>query len=626
MQPITLLTCLGKALVGHADQAAGVSRLQNIIAEVGDEIWQDWHDEIDAQGRRDDLEGLLQIHVKDLRRQVEEVVANVAADRGEEFRRRLSNWLEEVPARLRYAVAGPELPAGFLLRGPQDLVSLLSGRRVPGLSGVHMPSGWQVTLTMTRGPLQSRKFNFPDQTTCLIGRGDDCHLRLPFQRISRYHCLLEFNLPELRVRDLGSLNGSWINTQEIGHRAKGGTPRPRSVPTDFDMEDGDELRLGKGEGIDLRIQLHAPTLCATCAAPLPEGTKARSERAPGVYQCETCRIQPTQPKPVGPPRECIRCGRVVAGQHGTQRPGTFLCRQCREDPQALAQDLLEQAQAGEPALTTLRGFALAEELGRGRHGAVYRIRLVKRDLALKLLLPPVAVGPQALRRFLGDIAGSQLLRHPNVVRIWEAGVFRGVIFLLLDYCNGRSVAHLMNRRGGKLGLEHAVEITLQALKGLDYAQTLFDPAKGLVHRDFQPANLLLAEIKGGWLTRVGDFGLARAFDDAGLSGGTFLGESACSPYFMPRPQLVNFRSIGAEGDVWAAAASLYNMLTGQYPRDFPADSDPWLQVLETNVVPIHKRESVLPKRLAAVIDQALDEKTFPFKTAAALREALEKAM
>ena len=126
---------------------------------------------------------------------------------------------------------------------------------------------------------------------------------------------------------------------------------------------------------------------------------------------------------------------------------------------------------------------------------------------------------------------------------------------------------------------------------------------------------------------MGDYGLAKAFDQAGLSGLTCTGAVAGTPYFMPRQQVLDFRFAQPEVDVWAASASLYNMLTGACPRDFPRGEDRWQVVLHTRPVPIRERNAAVPKRLADVIDEALiDDPDIRFKTAADLKDALQGAI
>jgi serine/threonine-protein kinase len=90
--------------------------------------------------------------------------------------------------------------------------------------------------------------------------------------------------------------------------------------------------------------------------------------------------------------------------------------------------------------------------------------------------------------------------------------------------------------------------------------------------------------------------------------------------------VVNYKYAKPEVDVWAATASLYSMLTGAYPRNFPRGKDEWQIVLQSEAVPIRERSSSVPKQLAQVIDAALvDNPEIKFKTAASLKAALQKA-
>ncbi|HTU18348.1 MAG TPA: FHA domain-containing protein [Gemmataceae bacterium] len=108
-----------------------------------------------------------------------------------------------------------------------------------------------VTLIVTRGPLAGRKFVFDEPTVCLIGRSRDCSIALPLEAehmdVSRHHCLVEIAAPSVRVRDLGSLNGTYVNGRKIGQR------RASLAPADVEgthqpvvaLIDGDEIRLGE---------------------------------------------------------------------------------------------------------------------------------------------------------------------------------------------------------------------------------------------------------------------------------------------------------------------------------------------------------------------------------------------
>ncbi len=194
----------------------------------------------------------------------------------------------------------------------------------------------------------------------------------------------------------------------------------------------------------------------------------------------------------------------------------------------------------------------------------------------------------------------------------------------------------MESKGGRLSIDKALEIIFQVLEALDYAHHAEIPyvklangsvakGRGLVHRDLKPANILLTKCGKQTIAKVGDYGLAKAFDLAGLSGQTLTGSKAGTPAFMPRQQVLNFKYAQPEVDVWAAAASLYNMLTGYIPRNL--DGDPLLAVLKNDAVPIRQRNTEIPKPLAEAIDLALrDNPQIYFKSAIEFKQALIDAI
>jgi serine/threonine protein kinase len=277
----------------------------------------------------------------------------------------------------------------------------------------------------------------------------------------------------------------------------------------------------------------------------------------------------------------------------------------------------------------IKGYQVVRPLGHGGMGAVWLSRKEPSDelTALKVMLPGVAADQRSVMRFLQEINITRALRHPNVVRLIETGYQRGTFYLALDYCDGGSVGALLKARGSAFPVDDAVAIILQALDGLHYAHTVFGAGKPLIHRDLKPDNLFLAGSGGSRVAKIGDYGLAKALDDTGLSGLTRTGETAGTPFFMPRQQVLHFKNPTPDLDVWALAASLYQMLTRRPPRHFRPNVDRWVTVLETDAIPILKRCPTIPPRLAEVIDHALTEKpAIGFKTAAEFKKALMNAV
>ncbi len=505
-----------------------------------------------------------------------------------------------------------------------------------------MPS--KVILTVTQGKLLGKEFWFEERTTCLIGRAKDCQIQLPsdddHRLVSRYHCLLDINPPDLRVRDLGSRNGTYVNGTKIGQR-----PVPEAAPEavgppwgERDLQEGDELEVGK---TIFRIVSLLPKVCVQCAAEIPPEDLVGGEPTAGGARCARCRLLAASTQvwvPSAPmPRLCSWCGRDVSRALGAARPGDFVCAPCQADFLRRLPQAKEQAAAGLPQPATLEEYEILRELGRGGMGVVYQARHRPSSalVALKVMLPQVATDEGARERFLREAQNTMALNHPHVVRLHHAGWSSGSFCLTLEYCDGGTVSQLVKQRGGALAVEEALPIILQALDGLDYAHRAdipyvkqadgsFGPGRGLVHRDLKPSNLLLVGSGTARVARISDYGLAKAFDAAGLSGYTRTGTIGGTPLFMPRQQLINFKYAKPEVDVWSMAATLYYMLTGVPPRTFPKDKD-WCEVLlETDAVPIRARNPALPMRLAEVIDRALIESpTIHFQTAADFKRALE---
>jgi pSer/pThr/pTyr-binding forkhead associated (FHA) protein len=108
----------------------------------------------------------------------------------------------------------------------------------------------RVTLTVVAGEPQGREYVFSERTVGAIGRAADCLVQvpsdLPHLNVSRHHCLLDIDPPQVEVRDLGSRNGTFLNGEIIGRRTRIDHPEAAGCLTmpSFCVEDGDELRVG----------------------------------------------------------------------------------------------------------------------------------------------------------------------------------------------------------------------------------------------------------------------------------------------------------------------------------------------------------------------------------------------
>jgi pSer/pThr/pTyr-binding forkhead associated (FHA) protein len=108
-----------------------------------------------------------------------------------------------------------------------------------------------ITLTIANGKYAGRKYAFDGRRACLIGRGEGCDIQLPsegeFLSVSRRHCLLRIDPPDLYVRDDGSYNGTFINGMQIGRPAAWHLPSKatKSPFYDYKLRPGDQLKIGE---------------------------------------------------------------------------------------------------------------------------------------------------------------------------------------------------------------------------------------------------------------------------------------------------------------------------------------------------------------------------------------------
>ncbi|MDA1044283.1 MAG: protein kinase, partial [Verrucomicrobia bacterium] len=463
-----------------------------------------------------------------------------------------------------------------------------------------------VTLDIVKGALSGKAIVFDQRDSIIIGRGDGCVPQLPsdaaHSTVSRNHCLIDINPPDVRVRDFGSLNGTFVNGKKIGQRAREQTAEEgaQSAFPEHDLNNGDTLTIGD---TTICVHIFVPKLCVECGVEISEEDAPRLRQNQGVYKCDACsataQLQ-TVPAAFGQ-RRCIQCGKDASSEIGPNRQGDYICVSCQGDPLSILNHLLDQRETvqGDVDLIRIQGYAIEQELGRGGVGAVYLARNLEtgRRVALKVMLPQVASDEESRNMFLREIDNTKVLKHENVVQLFDAGYSEGMFYFTLEFCDGGGADAHLKRSPEGLAVDDAVGIILQVLHGLEYAHSVElsnvsvrhgrgRTAYGLVHRDLKPANIFLCGQGKNRIAKIGDYGLGKAFDTAGLSGHTRTNQVGGTPNFMPRQQVLNFKYAQPDVDVWGAAASLYSLLTGAVPRDFQKDRDVWQVVLSTNPVPI----------------------------------------
>jgi eukaryotic-like serine/threonine-protein kinase len=268
----------------------------------------------------------------------------------------------------------------------------------------------------------------------------------------------------------------------------------------------------------------------------------------------------------------------------------------------------------------ISGYRIEVELGRGAMGVVYRATRAAdgQVVAVKVITPVAGVTEKDAQRFLREARIVNALEHKNIIRGLDSGESDGLLYLVMELVTGPDLRDRVKDRG-PMEVKTAVRLMLHALDGLAHAH-----AKGFVHRDIKPANLLLDGPKDRRVIKVADFGLARAYNECGISGLTMQDEIGGTPAFMAPEQVTHYRDAKPAADQYAAAATLYFLLCGQYVLDFEtATTAQMVQIVTDDRIPIRKRRADIPAGLEAALMKALSrEPGDRHRDVAALKDAI----
>lgn len=491
----------------------------------------------------------------------------------------------------------------------------------------------RILLLVVEGPHAGQKFEFCERETFIVGRGPSAHFRLPQKDpfFSRTHFLIDVNPPLCRLIDLNSSNGTFVN----GKRTR-----------ETNLFDGDLIQAGDTTfqvSIDAKSQQSKTMIVAgplkerlnhlpksgTAAVGIPVQSqpplqavhqpKRETVREPLVAALtgpKTPQLA-SQAQPKRDPGDVLRASTVLVAD--ADRVASAPCGASQSDlnPKVTGQAPLNE---GPPAIP---GFAPLEQIGAGAMGVVYRTRRLSDGVlaAVKTIQPATVGSREDYDRFLREASILKSLAHPHIVRYFEQGTAGDVLYFVTEYVPGADARRLLLQQG-PMAADRAINIICQTLEALQYAHEC-----GYVHRDVKPANLLVDTSSGCDMVKLADFGLARIYHSSKLSGLTQLGTLGGTVPFMPPEQITDYRRVRPASDQYAAAATLYYLLTGKTLYEFPDDLASQLgMILSEEPVPIARRRSDLPPALCVAIHRALSRDTSGrYASCAEFRIALERA-
>jgi serine/threonine-protein kinase len=263
-------------------------------------------------------------------------------------------------------------------------------------------------------------------------------------------------------------------------------------------------------------------------------------------------------------------------------------------------------------------YTIEGEVGRGGMGVVYRARdeRLQRRVAIKVLPPELAFQKDIRERFTREAQTAAKLSHPHIVPIHTVGEGQGLVYFVMGYVDGESVAGRIRRRG-KLPVDEARRIMGEAADALSAAHAL-----SIIHRDIKPDNILLEGSRGRVM--VTDFGIAKALSST--SGATLTGAGVAigTPAFMSPEQAAGEREIDGRSDVYSLGVVAFQMLTGELPFNAPTVAGILMKQITEPAPDLRARRPDVPEDLALAVSRCLEkdpENRWP--SADSLRRALE---
>ncbi len=288
----------------------------------------------------------------------------------------------------------------------------------------------------------------------------------------------------------------------------------------------------------------------------------------------------------------------------------MICPTCQGDVPAAARfcpgcgspaaiPLTEGADPLRAALESSLGFQYRIErlLGRGGMGAVYQARelALDRDVAIKVLPPDRVHATDALERFRREARTAARLSHPNIVPLYTFGEINGIVYFVMGYVRGESLAAQM-RHVGRVGAERTRGLLIEVAEALAYAH-----AQGVVHRDIKPDNILIDADSGRPM--LTDFGVAKAPSLEGTLTAT--GLVVGTPHYMSPEQAAGRPDIDARSDLYSLGVMGYAMLAGRLPFDGTTPGDVLVQHLTKEPPPLQAVAPGTPYALSAALMRCL---------------------
>lgn len=433
-----------------------------------------------------------------------------------------------------------------------------------------------LVLQITKGKSAGYRRSITNPERILIGRDSSCNLSLPDPLLSRRHCIITITPNETQIVDMGSRNGTYVNGQKL------------PVKTSQLLNPHDEVKIGSHV-----IQVLPATQAAGSApqqpTPMPQGlnnqghvvTTAKSSQkmtqavermrrtmddmsVGSVDQIQSLDNQrahvPTRSSHVPSNKQGVvhttRTNVPARNPQNNTRVHTTASKG-QQASQAAAPPQQNQDKGEHPS--KIGQYEILDVLGMGGMGVVYKAQhsFLETIVAIKVIKEELAMHGDIVKRFLQEAKLGVSLDHPYILRIHDAGEYEGIYFISMEFFNGSDLNSIV-KENGNLSTEMLLKYAIQMSDALGYAHK-----RGVIHRDVKPPNILVQA--DGQETKLADFGLAKAWQNAGAHHLTASGQTLGTIQYISPEQLEDSRNVDPQTDIFSLGASFYFAAAGKPP-------------------------------------------------------------
>ncbi len=458
----------------------------------------------------------------------------------------------------------------------------------------------RLRLAFRTGAHQGHVLEFDGPRTLVLGRSSQADIQVYDERISRRHCAVRIDEQGIRVKDMASGNGTFVNGVEVRETT---------------IADGDVLMIGRTEIALSRAAAQAPAggLGGDPGAPLPDlpptmvPNYARpTGPTPPVHGAWPGQGAPAQGAPApaaqgaGPGASRAQQGGPSASAWGAPVKTCALCQQTI--PPALLPMAVEHrgrviCSRCAPRIE-VPGYQIERTLGEGGMGVVYLARCQKRGVhvALKVLKGRGEMTEDARARFIREASTAAELDHRNIVRVLDMGEAPPFLYFAMEFVPGRSLKQWIADHG-PLPLPFVVRVAAQVALALEHARE-----RSIVHRDIKPENIL---VQDDGTAKLADFGLAKNTMSSGNSGLTRPGDGLGTLPYMPPEQIENALYADHRSDIYSFGATIYHMLTGRTPFQGRTTLEYFTKIRKESPPPISSFRKDVPRVLEVLVEKAM---------------------